>query len=372
MFRNLCPEQLDEHRQQSWDLFERLGLPAKRSERYRQIPVGELYGLPLQPADDVEVESSDALLFVDGSYRGDLSSVPAGLEVAALSAAQRKYGAFLKGRFAQWLKEEDDPFAALSCAMEGEGAFLYLPPGKVIEEPIDLHFLSRGSTSAPRLHLFLGKGASCKIAASLEGGGWVNRFVDITLEEGATLALDYAPSADRSLWLFDALRAQLKRDSSLRVAGRVGEAAVVRSDYRVALIGEGASVELIGGARLRGEQRLHNQVLVEHLAPHCQSRQLFKTVLDEMSRATFNGKIYVEPIAQQTDAFQLNNNLILSDGVIAHSLPNLEIFADDVKASHGSTVGKIDEEQLYYLRSRGVGERLAREMVVDGFLSEVG
>ncbi len=142
-------------------------------------------------------------------------------------------------------------------------------------------------------------------------------------------------------------------------------------DYRVALAGENGEVDLIGGWQLADDSRVAINIHVEHIAPHCRSSQLFKGVLRDTSRSSFIGKIYVHREAQKTDAFQLNNNLILSDRASAHSEPNLEIFADDVKASHGSTTGQFDPTELFYLRSRGLSDAAARALLVDAFLKPI-
>lgn len=366
----------------AWELFERLGLPDQRSERYRQIPLRELSGFTSAPAElgaesvqPLPETEGSFLLFLNGRFRPDLSALPEGVVVATLSEAQLKYSSFCKGRAAQWVKEEVDPFAALNGALYTEGAFLYLPPKKVVSQPVQLLFLQsgEGSWSMPRIQLFLGAGSSLRLVSTLAGSApaWINRFIDCSLEEGARLDLTSEGVGAPKSYLFDALRAQLKRGSWLRSVGLVSGVGALRREDRIALTGEGAEVELIGGSILDESEILHTQILVDHQAPHCRSRQLFKGVLGGSSRSTFDGKIVVQPIAQQTDAFQLNNNLLLSDSALAHSRPNLEVFADDVKASHGATVGQLDLELLHYLRSRGIDSELARKMLVSGFVRQV-
>ena len=148
-------------------------------------------------------------------------------------------------------------------------------------------------------------------------------------------------------------------------------AKTVREDYKIALNGENGEADLNGLWVLKEKNECHVNVMIEHVAPHCRSNQLFKGVLDDFARSSFEGKIWVRKEAQKTDAFQLNNNLLLSDHANADSKPNLEIFADDVKASHGSTMGQVDEEQLFYLKTRGFSKEVAEKFLVRAFCQEV-
>ncbi len=203
-------------------------------------------------------------------------------------------------------------------------------------------------------------------------GYCLNQVCDMALEDGAQVKL-YSETSDLSsdAWHFNALRASLKRDARLKVVNFTDGAMTIRNDYRVMITGEGADACLNGVAMLDDKREAHTNILMDHQAPNCRSNQLFKTVLTDISRASFEGKIYVHQEAQKTEAYQLNNNLILSDKANADSKPNLEIFADDVKASHGATVGQLDEEQLFYCRTRGYSLDEARNLLVHGFCEEV-
>lgn len=170
---------------------------------------------------------------------------------------------------------------------------------------------------------------------------------------------------------FGALRAQLKRSARLKTVSIMGEREMERVDYKVSLMGAGAEASLYGLYTPHNSAQVHVNVLMEHQSPHTTSKQLFKGVLSDASRASFEGKIYVHQEAQKTDAFQLSNHLLLSPNVVANSKPNLEIFADDVKASHGATVGQIDPELLFYLKARGVDEQLAKQLLIEGFKDEI-
>jgi Fe-S cluster assembly protein SufD len=398
-------DQKDRLRSGAWDRFVALGLPTSRSESYRHIRLSPLYeaGWGVAPEGSITSDQiapyvlpesiGSCLVFLNGRFTPHLSqtaAIPDSLVVLPLAEAMRRYSTFLRGRLSQGAKEERDPFAALNGALHQGGLFLYLPPAVHLPKPLQiLHIALDGPCSRraspqlvghlplylPRVHLIAGRGAEASLISTtinLHGEpAWYNGFVDFALEEGAKISLYGAHCDVGESWLLDSVRATLKRDARLRVVGVTDGGAAVRSDYQVALMGENAEVELIGGWMVDGYREAHASVLVDHQAPNCRSRQLFKGVIGGSARSGFDGKIYVHPAAQQTDAFQLNNNLIISDGAVAHSKPNLEIFADEVKASHGATVGQLSKEQLHYLRSRGISEPAARALLIRGFIREI-
>jgi Fe-S cluster assembly protein SufD len=229
------------------------------------------------------------------------------------------------------------------------GLFVYVPPGCV-------HELQLSST--PRMYLFLGKGASLALKEQGTGGN-----CDIYLEEDAVLTITDRTDGPR------AMRATLARAARLTATSYAR--ASVRHQHHIVLQGEEASAELRGLYDLTNQQESFIQILMEHRAPHCRSRQHFKFVLQDRSRSSFEGKIYVHQAAQKTESYQLVQNLLLSDEVSAAAKPNLEIFADDVKASHGATFTQLQPEELFYFRSRGLSEQEAKELLRKGFCQEI-
>ena len=206
----------------------------------------------------------------------------------------------------------------------------------------------------------------------LEADCLFNLSFDLSIDEDSHV--QYIQSAfdiSQDSWYFDACSASLKRNSTFKTVMATAGSTSVRHDYRISLTGENAEAKLNGIWMLSDNNESHTHVLMRHQAPYCRSMQFFKGAIDDVSRSSFEGKIFVEQIAQKTEAFQLNNNLILSDHAIANSKPNLEIFADDVKASHGATVGQLDAEQLFYLKTRGYSEQAAKNLLVYGFCKEV-
>jgi Fe-S cluster assembly protein SufD len=290
------------------------------------------------------------------------------------------YGAFLNNHWSKSIKEETDPFAILNAALHREGVFIYLPPNTLIENPIKIVNIvdTRGESMMchPRIHLFAGANSEIDLISShhtVSGENYfVNLVVEVMVEDGAHVNYiqHNTPGSSKS-WLFDAMRVTMKRNSVFKTVMTTKGSTTVRTDYKVALLGENGEVELNGIWQLDGNDESHTNILIDHQAPHCRSMQLYKGVLRGISQSSFEGKILVRQLAQKTDAFQLNNNLLLSDRANADSKPNLEIFADDVKASHGATVGQLDSEQLFYMKSRGFSENEAKEILVEAFIREV-
>lgn len=347
-------------RQKCWDRFKEIGLPRPKQEAFQYL-TKKLVFPTLAGRKTSMTQPKSGLVFVDGFF--EESKVPAPLVCLPLDGAMRSYGLFLQSRLAKIINEETDPFAALNGAFQGRGAFLYLPP-KCKAALHLLQMFTSDELASPRLHIYLGRGSQLHLTQTSQGkSGFCNSALDFVLDEGAQLTF-----CDHADGHFQAIRSTLKRDSKFK-AVLLGNK--IRTSIKVQLAEENSETELFGLARLNSDTESHIHATVEHIAPHTRSRQHFKSVLKDKSRFSFEGKIHVRPAAQKTEAYQLNNNLILSDEASSNAKPNLEIFADDVKASHGATVGQLDEEQIFYFRSRGIGLEQAREWLIEGFCKEI-
>ncbi len=366
-----------------------LGLPEKKQEAFQYVHLRELYAgayalpklAPLPAKEEISSfilpECEEAhIVFVDGNYAPELSVLPAGLIVTPLSKALHTYQTLLQQRLSAAVSEESDPFALLNLTFASQGAFVYLPPKNRLTTPVQfLHLITqKGAMASPRLHVFVGRESELKIVSTFHPlqDGWINHVLDLTLEEGARVEqantlLEASPS-----WLFDATRATLKQDSYLHAVSASRGGKSHRQSFKVTLMGANAEADLNGTWLLDRDFSSHTHVQIDHAAPHTRSRQLFKGVVDEISQSSFEGKIFVHPIAQKTEAYQLNNNLILGERAQAYSKPNLQIFADDVKASHGATIGQLDASALFYLKTRGIPEALATRLLVRAFCQEIG
>ncbi len=374
-------------REKAWDHFLELGLPEKKDDAFKYVPLRRFYELALEGPSLPAIQKEDILsyiypecrgsylVFVNGSYASELSDlthIPKKVVVQPIVDAMRSYGPFLQSRWSKALKEEPDPFAILNLAAHPKGLFFYVPPKVVVDAPIQTLFLSVGENSfAPaRLQLFLASQAEVQWISSIAGDGIHNTLVDVALEDGASFQQTDVSHPGRG-WHFNFLRATLKRDSRLKHFSMTRGERVTRHSLRTHIQGENADVLLQGLWHLQQASQSHTHVFVEHAAPHARSLQKFKGVLKDVSQSSFEGKIFVRPEAQKTEAYQLNHNLLLSEGAIANAKPNLEIFADDVKASHGATFAQVDDEQLFYLKSRGLSSTVATQLLIRGFMQEM-
>ncbi len=307
------------------------------------------------------------LVFVDGFYRP--SKTPSALICLELDQALKSYGLFLQNRWTKIFKEEKDPLYLLNALEHGRGLFLYVPPN--VRSSLEILHLSTGSELAsPKIQITLGKNAALSIVQTLKGG-FCNGVVDVSLDAGADLKfydMQLLPADAHSNMTF---RGSLKRDARLEVFHATDGAKNVRFSASAELLEENSSFLFRSLGMLNGDRQAHVHALADHAAPHCTSRQHVKMVLNGQSKSSFEGKIYVRSPAQKTEAYQLNNNLLLSESAIAGSKPNLEIFADDVKASHGATFSQLSEEELFYLRSRGLPLTDAKALLMQAFCREI-
>lgn len=378
----------------AWDQFLEIGMPTSRTEVYQYVHLRSLlahtYVSP--PPTSISKEqiaafiypecTQSCLVFVNGQYHSTLSSVkdlPKKMVVTTLPESTKTYSAFLNNQWAKSVQEETDPFVLLNAALHQNGLFIYIPPKTVVEAPIQILNLIECKNAAfitPRMHLFAGQQAQASFlttCANISSPHYcLNQSAELVLDEGAQITLTQL-SLDHALeaWHFDALRATLKRNSSLKTVSFTNGSATVRHDYRIALTGENAEASLNGAWMLNAKSEAHTNVLMDHQAPHCRSMQLYKGAINDFSRSSFEGKILVRQAAQKTEAFQLNNNLLLGERCQADSKPNLEIFADDVKASHGATIGQIDDEQLFYMKTRGFPAEMAKNLLIASYFQEV-
>lgn len=385
---------LQKIREQAWNLFVQMGLPTKQTEAYRYFKMRHLLAPDYQIASESTVSSAiiatliqpeckdSFLVFVNGRYSPALScttALPKQIAIAPLSAAMHTYGALLRNHWTKSLKEEQDPFALLNSALHRDGAFVYVPPKTVAEAPLQIIHLvdaRQPLLTFPRLQLFVGSQSQLNIVLSQHITGdahvLVNQLSEMFIEEDAHVHVTQVRADDSSQgWHFDALRATLKKNATLKTVHVSQGGLIVRQDAKVALIGENAEALLNGVWMLEDKHETHTNILMDHQAPSCRSYQLFKGVLRDVSRSCFEGKILVRQAAQKTEAFQMNNNLLLGEYAHADSKPNLEIFADDVKASHGATFGQLDADQLFYMKSRGLLEPEAQQLLVRGFCEQV-
>lgn len=386
LFESLKEKDLSLFQSQAWDALQKKGLPEKKEEAFQYVSLRKLYERLLSPKEStlshvdidslVLPESKDSyLVFENGEFNPLLSKIPSSLVVLSLGdALKSSYGSFLKRRLQVLIEQENDPWALLNAALCKEGAFIYVPPKVCLSAPLQvIHVQTSSSISymGPRLHLFLGAQAEMKMVTTFASETFYNDFLDVSLEEKAIFSHVFSTTIHCSVWGFSAFRASLKKESHLTSNFVTFGSPGFRRDYFVSLLGERAEADLKGLSAIGSSLESHVHIHMDHAAPSCRSHQFFKNVLGSHGRSSFTGKIYVKQIAQKTEAYQMNQNLLLSDDATVNTKPNLEIFADDVKASHGATVSQIDEEQVFYLRTRGVTSSEAKSLLTIGFCQEI-
>jgi Fe-S cluster assembly protein SufD len=261
----------------------------------------------------------------------------------------------------------------LGAAFLSEGFVIDIPDGVTVEEPLNLIIRASEGFSAPRLVIRLGRNASLTITERHDGQGrfWKNAVTQIVLGANASLR-HYRMQEDGVQGVYtQSTHIMLDRDARYEGFTLTTGAALSRNQIHADMNGAGSDCRLNGINLQRGTQQADATMLVEHRAPHCTSNQLLRTVLDNQSRGVYQGKVYVHREAQKTDGYQLANTLLLSEGAEMDTKPELEIYADDVKCSHGATTGRLDEDPLFYMRARGIPEAAARALLIEAFLGEV-
>ena len=379
-------------RQLGIERFAALGFPTLRQEDWRFTNVAPVArGTFVRPESDPEAadparlavldfETSARLVFVDGRFSAKLSKIdelPAGTVVTSLADALAR----TPDQVGPWLGrlgETTNPFVALNSAFLRDGAFVLVPRGAVVDKPVHLLFLSSGAEtgatwSFPRNLIVAGENSQLTVVETYTGDGVYLCCPVTELFAGPASVIDHYKLQRESPEAFHLATFQITGERSSRPSSHsisIG-GALVRNDVNAVLAGEGIDCILNGLYLAEGRQLIDNHMRVDHAQPHCASHELYKGILDGKARAVFNGLIHVHPGAQKTDAKQSNRNLLLSSEAIANSNPQLEIFADDVKCTHGSTVGQLDDDAVFYLRSRGIGAEAARSILTYAFASDI-
>ncbi len=321
------------------------------------------------------------LVFVDGYFAPELSAVgalPRGVKVASLANAIDTDAASLEAHLGCYLDTQRDAFLALNTAFVNDGGYVYVPKNTVVEQPIHLLFVSTSSETPlmthPRNLIVAEEGSQVAVVEDYvslgRGVTFSNTATELVAGGSAVVSHYMIEREDTNAFNVSTLRMQQGRSANVSTHSILLGGGLVRNNVHPVLGGEGAEC-LINGLFLGdGTQHLDNYMLVEHAQPHCESRQFYNGILDGKSHGVFHGRIIVHKDAQKTDAKQTNRNLLLSDDAQIDTKPQLEIYADDVKCTHGATIGQIEENALFYLRSRGIDERSARKLLLLAFANE--
>src|SRR5438445_5756760 len=361
------PGWLRERRQTALAAYERLPLPAKTDEEWRRTDVSRF-----NPADFSQLEH------LDGLKLERPAGLPAGVILQPLRMAAMEHPELIEPRLFTLVHGDRDRFAALHAAFFTGGTFLYVPDGVEIDEPIlGQHFSHEGGTSVlPHTLIVAGKGARFNyldeyIAEGDETEGYRSGSAEIFAGEGAEVGYVAVQKWGRNAWHLADQRARLEKDSTLKLFNVTLGARFSKTRVEASLVGPGATAELKGIYFASGEQFFDFHTLQDHQVGNTTSDLLFKGALQDVARTVYAGLIRIEKGAARSDAYQANRNLVLSDKAKATSIPMLEIDNNDVRCTHGATVGPVDPNHLFYLRSRGIPESTAKRMIVQGFFGDV-
>ena len=383
--------------QHAFNAFDKFGIPVKHEE-WKYTRISNVFNRDYQFAaggqqssltkDDIAAfhlpgyEQANELVFVNGNYSADLSVIrSSSLQLLSLQEAAEHVDycdLVLKnvGHSSNYLK---DGINALNTAFIQNGIFVFVLPGKVAEHPVYIYNITDGRQanvlSQPRSLFYVSERAELQLVETYitigQSESFTNQVMEIVIEKEAVVHYckiqnDKAETNQVSTTHFRQIGKSYVHAVTISLNG-----GIVRNNLNMVMEAERSESHMYGLYFIKGNAHVDNHTVVDNVKPHCLSNELYKGIIDDNATAVFNGKIFVQQIAQKTNAYQSNKNILLSDGATVNTKPQLEIFADDVKCSHGCTVGRLDEEGLFYLRSRGIPEKIARSLLVHAFAVDI-
>jgi Fe-S cluster assembly protein SufD len=380
-------------REQAFASFLNQGIPNRRSEEYKYINVELLlkdefvFSSSTQLTKEQIVSFTilkDAILLVllNGIFSPEHSSLkdlPKGLSVLSLKDAAKNNTALFEKHYSKYADVNADPFIAMNTAMSMDGAFIHIAKGAVIEKPIHiLNIFSSNEYSIinTRNLILVEENAQAVFLESFEtidskGKIVCNALSEIVVEKNANAKYHKVQYGNAQSNLINTTQVEQKQKSVFSTVNITLGGALTRNNLNIVLNGQHIESHLYGLYLPKNNEAVDNHTLVDHQQPNCNSNELYKGVITDKASATFNGKIYVRKDAQKTNAFQSNKNILLSDDGTINTKPQLEIYADDVKCSHGTSTGKLDADKIFYLRARGLSEDSAKRLLLHAFASEV-
>lgn len=382
-------------RERAFARFCEVGFPTTRDEDWRFTNLSPIARTHFKVASNEAIRPSDAdllswqfdgcsarLVFLNGRFAPELSTrngIPGSVVTTGLRRAIEESPDAVERHLGRYLDIQRDPFCALNTAFLEDGAYVHVPANIVLEQPVHLLFISTsGATPVmthPRNLIVVEKEAQVSVVEDYVSFGdevptLSNAVTELYAGENASVAHTLIEREHLQTYNISTLRIEQARSANVASHSLLLGGALVRNNVHPVLHGEGGECLINGLFIGNGRQHLDNYMLVEHAAPHCASRQFYNGILDGRSHGVFHGRIIVHKDAQKTDAKQTNRNLLLTDDAQIDTKPQLEIYADDVKCTHGATIGQIEENALFYLRSRGIGETEARQLLLEAFAGE--
>jgi len=375
--------------------FSELSFPTIKDEEWKYTNITPLFKHSFKPAASIsEIENAQVdqftfddlkgylAVFVNGIYSKDLSrleNLPKEVVISSLEDAINSYHLAVQKYFSKYADYKQHIFTSLNTAFTKDGAFIHIPDGKILEDPVHILFITNSNgekiLSQPRNLFSVGKNSQVKILehfVSIDHGIYFTNSVS-EISAGENAVVDHVKLQEESKNAFHIHRIEVEQERnsnftshSISLGGIIS-----RNDCNIRFNGEGGEGTLNGLYLTDGEQLYDTHTMIDHAKPHCTSHEHYKGILDDKSRGVFNGKVMVRKDAQKTNAFQENNNIILSAEALVNTKPQLEIFADDVKCTHGATIGQLDMDSMFYLKSRGIGKETARAILIHAFASDI-
>jgi len=388
------PDPIQALRQAGFDRFAELGFPTTKNEDWHYTSVNEIaeqeFTLLTSRTDDVQEEQLRPFAFADqswptvvvvnGRYAPHLSSLrdlPDGVKIETLAESWTRSKSLLSevGRFANI----DHPFTALNTAFLYDGVFIEIAKEAELSQPIHILYVTDATAAKAMIHprtvIVAGRHSKASIVESYvslsDAVHFTNAVTEVTVTRGANLSHYKLQREGMRAYHVGTIEVKQAQDSHYQSFSFATGAALSRTNIYTSLDGEGCGATLNGLYMIGGEQHCDHQTQIVHAQPNCFSREVYKGILDDRSHGVFNGKVYVHPIAQKTDGKQTNNTLLLSESAKVDTKPQLEIFADDVKCTHGATIGAIDRNALFYMKSRGIDAETATQLLTYAFAADV-
>jgi Fe-S cluster assembly protein SufD len=388
--------QIAEQREAAIAEFKTKGFPHKKLEDWRNTDLSETlkrdYSTLFEPSHgDLSIDQvfkcnihdleTDQISLLNGWFidtKKPLQVHENGVIAGSLAAAMEAYPEIFTEHYGRYAEKDKDSFQSLNLAFAQDGFFIYVPDNVVVDKPMQMVSIINWDKELfiqTRNLVILGKNSRMTMVhcddSTNQEAMFKNSVTEVFIDEGARLEHYKLQNLNNQSTLINATWFRQMKDSSLKSNAITLNGGLIRNYTHTVLDGEGASAEVFGVYLMDKTQHVDNQVYVDHAKPNCYSNELFKGILDEEASAAFNGHILVRKDAQQTNAFQNNKNILMSDTAKANSKPFLEIYADDVKCSHGATVGQLDPEAMFYLRQRGICEANARLLLLYAFAGEI-
>jgi Fe-S cluster assembly protein SufD len=386
------PDWLKITREDAFRFFTEIGYPTPRNEEWKYTNVAPLAKEDFQIGGSGNFTASDivpfifdesrasVLVFTNGAFNRNLSNLEALKDAQVLSfaetLAEEKYAGILRAKLGSLVETEKNGFTALNTAFIGEGAFVFIPKNVKIDAPVQFLFLTEeGKVSLPRILVVAESFAEATIVETYVRAGetkyLTNSVIEVSLADEAKIKHSRVQRESHEAFHVGASGAEVARGSVYDATNITLGARLSRHDIDLKFNSEGGEAFVDGLYLIGGEQHHDTHSLIDHRLPNCTSHQTYKGIVDGKGRAVFNGKIFVRENASGTDGYQSNKNLLLSNDARVDTKPQLEIYNDDVKCAHGATVGQLEEEELFYLLSRGLKESLARNLLTYGFAEEI-